>query len=120
MASASAEMIIPNVTFPNGYNSSTTYGASVWVGIGGDANACDDPQRVNDGGLLQGGFYYLIDPQGDFGVFAFYEWLPLDQVFLDDTQGILTDFGDHVRFSVSQKDNVTGTYTWENFTKNKT
>ncbi|KAF9691032.1 hypothetical protein EKO04_011270 [Ascochyta lentis] len=62
----------------------------------------------------------MYDPQGDFGVFAFYEWFPSAPVFLDDTEGILTDIGDHVRMSVTQKDNVTGTYTWENFTKNQT
>ncbi|KAJ4348972.1 hypothetical protein N0V95_005020 [Ascochyta clinopodiicola] len=119
MASVSAEMIIPNVTFPYGYNATETYSSSVWVGIGGDANACDNPERVNNGGLIQGGFYYMYDKEGDFGVFAFYEWFPEAPVFLDDTQSILTDIGDHVRMSVSQKDNVTGTYTWENFTKNK-
>ncbi|UPX12673.1 uncharacterized protein EKO05_0003214 [Ascochyta rabiei] len=119
MASVSAEMIIPNITFPHGYNASATYSSSVWVGIGGDQNMCDNPERVNNGGLIQGGFYYMYDPQGDHGVFAFYEWFPLDPVFLDDTHGILTDIGDHVRMSVSQKNNITGTYTWENFTKNK-
>lgn len=117
--SATAEVIIPNITFPYGYNASVQYGSSVWVGIGGDANTCDDPARVNNGGLIQGGYYYLYNPQGDFGVFAFYEWFPDPPVFLDDTEGILTNIGDHVRMTVTQKGNTTGTFTWENFTQNK-
>lgn len=120
MASVSAKMIIPNITFPYGYNATARYSSSVWVGIGGDPNACDNPELVNNGGLLQGGYYYMCDKEGDFGVFAFYEWIPLAPVLLDNTQSILTDIGDHVRMSVSQKDNFTRTYTWENFTKNKT
>ncbi|KAF5654193.1 hypothetical protein FCIRC_13988 [Fusarium circinatum] len=118
-ASIAAEVIIPNITFPYGYNASASYGASVWVGIGGDENTCDDPARIKSGGIIQGGYYYLYDPQGDFGVFAFYEWWPDQQVFLDDTEGIDTAIGDHVRMTVTQKDNVTGTFTWENFTSNK-
>ncbi|CAJ0549942.1 Ff.00g065370.m01.CDS01 [Fusarium sp. VM40] len=116
---APGEVIIPNITFPYGYNASAQYGSSVWVGIGGDANTCDDPARVNNGGLIQGGYYYLYDPQGDFGVFAFYEWFPDPPVFLDDTEGILTNIGDHVRMTVTQKGNTTGTFTWENLTQNK-
>ncbi|EXL98131.1 concanavalin A-like lectin/glucanase domain-containing protein [Fusarium oxysporum II5] len=118
-ASVTAEVIIPNITFPYGYNASARYGASVWVGIGGDQNTCDDPARINNGGLIQGGYYYLYDPEGDFGVFAFYEWFPDGPVFLDDTEGIETSIGDHVRMTVTQKDNVTGTFTWENFTSDK-
>uniref|UniRef100_A0A0D2YED6 Uncharacterized protein n=1 Tax=Fusarium oxysporum (strain Fo5176) TaxID=660025 RepID=A0A0D2YED6_FUSOF len=86
---------------------SARYGSSVWVGIGGDQNTCDDPARINNGGLIQGGYYYLYDPEGDFGVFAFYEWFPDGPVFLDDTEGIETAIGDHVRMTVTQKDNVT-------------
>ncbi|KAF5258327.1 hypothetical protein FOXYS1_11104 [Fusarium oxysporum] len=118
-ASVTAEVIIPNITFPYGYNASARYGSSVWVGIGGDQNTCDDPARINNGGLIQGGYYYLYDPEGDFGVFAFYEWFPDGPVFLDDTEGIETAIGDHVRMTVTQKDNVTGTFTWENFTSDK-
>ncbi|KAI8402573.1 hypothetical protein FOFC_17888 [Fusarium oxysporum] len=118
-ASVTAEVIIPNITFPYGYNASARYGSSVWVGIGGDQNTCDDPARINNGGLIQGGYYYLYDPEGDFGVFAFYEWFPDGPVFLDDTEGIETAIGDHVRMTVTQKDNVTGSFTWENFTSDK-
>ncbi|KAI7766951.1 hypothetical protein LZL87_013563 [Fusarium oxysporum] len=118
-ASVTAEVIIPNITFPYGYNASARYGCSVWVGIGGDQNTCDDPARINNGGLIQGGYYYLYDPEGDFGVFAFYEWFPDGPVFLDDTEGIETAIGDRVRMTVTQKDNVTGTFTWENFTSDK-
>ena len=118
-ASVTAEVIIPNITFPYGYNSSAWYGSSVWVGIGGDLNRCDDPKLINQGGIIQGGYYYLYDKEGDFGVFAFYEWFPNPPIFLDDTEGILTDIGDHVRMTVTQTDNRTGTYTWENFTQNK-
>ncbi|KAM0425892.1 hypothetical protein ACHAPT_008830 [Fusarium lateritium] len=118
-ASVTAEVVIPNITFPYGYNSSAYYSSSVWVGIGGDQNTCDDPDRVNKGGLIQGGYYYLYDKEGDFGVFAFYEWFPNPPIFLDNTEGILTDIGDHVRMTVTQKDNITGTFTWENFTQNK-
>ncbi|KAI1020253.1 hypothetical protein LB503_006098, partial [Fusarium chuoi] len=118
-ASITAEVIIPNITFPDGYNASATYSSSVWVGIGGDQNTCDDPARIKNGGILQGGYYYLYDPEGDFGVFAFYEWFPNPPIFLDDTEGINTAIGDHVRMTITQKDNVTGTFTWENFTSNK-
>jgi hypothetical protein len=118
-ASVTAEVIIPNITFPYGYNASATYSSSVWVGIGGDKNTCDDPARIKNGGLIQGGYYYLYDPQGDFGVFAFYEWFPDPPIFLDDTEGIETAIGDHVRMTITQKDNVTGTFTWENFTSDK-
>ncbi|KAH7109197.1 concanavalin A-like lectin/glucanase domain-containing protein [Dactylonectria macrodidyma] len=118
-ASVTAEVVIPNITFPYGYNASAYYSSSVWVGIGGDQNTCDDPNRVNNGGLIQGGYYYLYDKYGDFGVFAFYEWFPNPPVFLDDTEGILTDIGDHVRMAVTQNDNTTGTFTWENLTQDK-
>lgn len=115
-ASVTAEVIIPNITFPYGYNSSAWYGSSVWVGIGGDENTCDDRSK---GGLIQGGYYYLYDKEGDFGVFAFYEWWPDPPVMMDNTYGIKTDIGDHVRMTVTQKDNTTGTYLWENLTQNK-
>ncbi|KAJ3543863.1 hypothetical protein NM208_g3358 [Fusarium decemcellulare] len=117
--SVTAEVVIPNITFPYGYNASASYSSSVWVGIGGDANTCDDPARVHNGGLIQGGYYYMYNPQGDFGVFAFYEWFPDPPIFLDDTEGIETAIGDHVRMTVTQKDNTTGTFTWENFSSNK-
>lgn len=119
-ATATAEVVIPNITFPYGYNSSAYYSSSVWVGIGGDANRCDDANLVNhQGGLIQGGYYYMYDKEGDFGVFAFYEWWPDNPVFLDDAEGILTNIGDHVRMTVTQKDNTTGTFIWENFTQKK-
>ncbi|KAH6988567.1 concanavalin A-like lectin/glucanase domain-containing protein [Ilyonectria destructans] len=118
-ASVTAEVVIPNITFPYGYNSSAYYASSVWVGIGGDQNTCDSPNWANNGGLIQGGYYYLYDKEGDFGVFAFYEWFPNPPIFLDDTEGILTDIGDHVRMTVTQKDNTTGTFTWENLTQDK-
>ncbi|KAF4975506.1 hypothetical protein FDECE_18567, partial [Fusarium decemcellulare] len=117
--SVTAEVIIPNITFPYGYNASASYSSSVWVGIGGDANTCDDPARIHNGGLIQGGYYYMYNPQGDFGVFAFYQWFPDPPIFLDDTEGIETAIGDHVRMTVTQKDNTTGTFIWENFTSNK-
>jgi hypothetical protein len=117
--SVTAEVVIPNITFPYGYNSSAYYASSVWVGIGGDDNTCDNPELINREGIIQGGYYYLYDKEGDFGVFAFYEWFPNPPVFLDDTEGLLTDIGDHVRMTVTQKDNRPGTYTWENFTKHK-
>ncbi|KAJ4252922.1 hypothetical protein NW762_010828 [Fusarium torreyae] len=118
--SVTAEVVIPNINFPYGYNSSAYYSSSVWVGIGGDKNTCDDPARVNNGGLIQGGYYYMYDKEGDFGVYAFYEWFPDPPVFLDDTEGIKTNIGDHVRMTVTQKDNTTGTFTWENLSQNLT
>ncbi|GKT96579.1 aspergillopepsin-2 heavy chain [Colletotrichum tofieldiae] len=114
--SVTAEVVIPNITFPYGYDPKSTYSASVWVGISGYDDFCDVSSPT---GLLQGGYYYLYDPQGDFGVFAFYEWSPDGPVFLDDTQKILTNIGDHVRMTVTQTNNNTGTYTWENLTQGK-
>ncbi|EXA29088.1 hypothetical protein FOVG_19376 [Fusarium oxysporum f. sp. pisi HDV247] len=116
--SVTAEVVIPNITFPYGYNASASYSSSVWVGIGGDQNTCDDPARVHNGGLILGGYYYMYNPQGDFGVFAFYEWFPDPPHFLDNEHGILTNIGDHVRMTVKQKDNTTGTFTWENLSQN--
>ncbi|KAF5024580.1 hypothetical protein F66182_3343 [Fusarium sp. NRRL 66182] len=115
-ASATADVIIPNITFPYGYNASARYTSSVWVGIGGDQNVCDDWGIPNAGGLIQVGYYYLYNPEGDFGVFAFYEWWPEPPVLLDNTEGIVTNIGDHVRMTVTQKGNTTGTVIWENLT----
>ncbi|OBR10434.1 Acid proteinase [Colletotrichum higginsianum IMI 349063] len=114
--SVTAEVIIPNITFPDGYDPKTTYSSSVWVGISGYDDFCDVAGQT---GLIQGGYYYLYDKEGDFGVFAFYEWFPDGPVFLDDTEKILTNIGDHVRMTVTQKNNNTGTYTWENLTQGK-
>ncbi|KZL85930.1 acid proteinase [Colletotrichum incanum] len=114
--SVTAEVVIPNITFPYGYDPKSTYSASVWVGISGYDDFCDVSGPT---GLLQGGYYYLYDPQGDFGVFAFYEWFPDGPVFLDDTQNILTNIGDRVRITVTQMNNNTGTYTWENLSQGK-
>ena len=50
--SVTAEVVIPNITFPYGYNSSAYYSSSVWVGIGGDANTCDNPKLINHRGLI--------------------------------------------------------------------
>ncbi|OLN82025.1 Aspergillopepsin-2-like protein 2 [Colletotrichum chlorophyti] len=112
--SVTAEVVIPNITFPDGYDPKTIYSSSVWVGISGYDDLCDVPGPT---GLWQGGYYYLYDSSGEFGVFAFYEWSPDGPVFLDETENITTSIGDHVRMTVTQKNNNTGTYTWENLTQ---
>lgn len=68
-----AELVIPKIIFPtNGRNKSATYSTSVWVGFGGYNFAIDGYASALDG-ILQTGFYYLFDPEGDAGVYAFYE-----------------------------------------------
>lgn len=62
-----ASLIVPEATFPYGFNSSDTYGASAWVGIGG--------MFSTNTSLIQTGFYYSWTTDGlNKGMYAFYEW----------------------------------------------
>lgn len=124
-SSMSAEMTIPNISFPypGGRNKSLTYSAIAWIGIGGDPNACDFQAPF---GKLQIGFYWQWDalPYKYEGVFAFWGWAPGPGNLLDSlpdvSQRVFTKVGDRVRMTVTQKDNVTGTVFWENFSTGET
>lgn len=105
-----AEVIIPNITFPYRYNASATYEALVFVGISGVTQICG-----NDCGLWQMGFFYLYTPEGDFGVYPWYEWYPGQAMIL--TTEYQISIGDHIRMTATVNDELNvGTAIWEDFT----
>jgi hypothetical protein len=112
--SVSAEMVIPNITFQWGYNSTSDYEASVWVGFGGynyyiGSNNYSSQYK----GVFNTGFYYLFDPLGDYGVYPFYEWWPGNEQYWN----ISLEMGDHVRFTATQTSNSTGHVLFENLSR---
>jgi hypothetical protein len=114
----SAEMIVPNITFPEGgYNSSINYESSVWIGFSGYENFYTDSTPR---GLWQTGFYYLFDTYGDFGVYPFYEWYPDGPLFWD-TQGndLLLKVGHKIRMTLEISSDSNGTAVFENLSSGK-
>lgn len=112
-----AEITIPEPKFPNGFNKSATYQASIWVGFGGYNFAIDGYSSTKPG-ILQTGFYYLYDTLGSHGVYAFYEWYP-DGVLWYDEQGVdpKLEIGDKIRITATATSATKGTVLFENLTK---
>lgn len=120
-----AELVIPKIIFPtNGRNKSATYSTSVWVGFGGYNFAIDGYASALDG-MLMTGFYYLFDPEGDAGVYAFHEWYPDGVKWFDEDDGLdpKIEMGDRIRMTVNDTSTplgASGIVMFENLTKNIT
>lgn len=70
--SVTGELVIPKANFPAGRNKSLSYSSSVWVGFSG-YNFAIDGYSSTAKGLLNAGFYYIFNSEGDNGVYPFYE-----------------------------------------------
>jgi hypothetical protein len=111
-------MVVPKATFPQGYSKTGYYISSVWVGFSGYPYLIPgEPHATTSTALLQVGFDYLFDKEGDAGIFPFYEFYPDPPMFFDDLKiDVKTNYGDKVRMTVTPSSTTAGTITFENLT----
>jgi hypothetical protein len=114
-------MVVPKVTFPQGYSKDNYYSNSVWVGFSGYNYLIPGQKKASTStALLQTGFYYLFDKEGDYGIYPFYEFYPDKAIFFDDLKiDVKTTFGDKIRMTVTASSTTAGTILYENLTTGK-
>jgi hypothetical protein len=114
-------VIVPKAIFPQGFSSENYYTASVWVGFSGYPYLIPgQPHASTATGLLQVGFDYLFDKEGDAGIFPFYEFYPDPPIFFDDLKiDVKTAYGDKVRMTVTPSSATAGAIVFENLTTGK-
>lgn len=114
-------MIVPQVTFPQSYSKDNEYISAAWVGFSGYTYLIPGQKASSKStALLQVGFQYIFDKEGDYGVYPFYKFIPAETQFFDNLGiDVKTTFGDKIRMTVSAASTTAGTILFENLTTGK-
>jgi hypothetical protein len=114
-------MVVPKVTFPQGYSKDNLYESAAFVGFSGYTYLIPGQKASSKStATLQVGFQYIFDKEGDYGVYPYYEFYPGDTQFFDNLGiDVKTTFGDKIRMTASASSTTAGTILYENLTTGK-